>query len=112
MSKHQIPGLSVAIARRRQMVYCKAFGVADKTSGEKVSPDHLFRIASVSKPITSVAIFSLIEQSRFTLDDFVFGAKGILGFDYGKDLPERVGKITIRHLLEHTSGGWQNDHND
>jgi CubicO group peptidase (beta-lactamase class C family) len=50
--------------------------------GEKVTPTHLFRIASVSKPITSVAIFSLLEQDRLTLADQVFGSGGILESDY------------------------------
>jgi CubicO group peptidase (beta-lactamase class C family) len=49
----------------------------------------------------------LVESLR--LDDFIFGAKGILGFDYGKSCPERVDQITLHHLLTHTCGGWQND---
>lgn len=87
MTKYNAPGLSVAIARHGQFVYQKGFGYADKAAGERVTPASLFRIASVSKPITSVAIFCLIEQGRLGLDDLIFGAQGLFKFDYGKDYP-------------------------
>ena len=112
MTKYQVPGLSVAIARHGQFVYRKGFGLADVASGEKVTPDHLFRIASVSKPITSVAIFTLIEKGRLKLSDHIFGRDAVLGMDFGSSYPERVQKFTLEHLLTHTCGGWQNDAND
>jgi CubicO group peptidase (beta-lactamase class C family) len=112
MTKYNAPGLSVAVARHGQFVYQKGFGYADKAAGERVTPSSLFRIASVSKPITSVAIFSLIEQGRLGLDDLVFGAQGLLKFDYGTDYPEDVSKITLHHLLTHTCGGWENNGRD
>jgi hypothetical protein len=49
----------------------KALVSLDKHTGEKVTPTHLFRIASVSKPITSVAIFLLLEQNRLTAESQV-----------------------------------------
>ena len=112
MTKYKVPGLSVAIARHGQFVYRKGFGLADVASGEKVTPDYLFRIASVSKPITSVAIFTLIEKGRLKLSDRIFGRDAVLGMDFGSSYPERVQKITLEHLLTHTCGGWQNDAND
>jgi CubicO group peptidase (beta-lactamase class C family) len=111
-AKYKVPGLSVAIARHGQFVFRKGFGFADVASSERVTPDHLFRIASVSKPITSVAIFSLVEKGRLKLDDRVFGRGAVLGNDFGDIYPERVQKITLEHLLTHTCGGWQNDAND
>ncbi|MGA3180274.1 MAG: serine hydrolase domain-containing protein [Verrucomicrobiota bacterium] len=108
MTKYNAPGLSVAVARRGQLVYQQGFGYADKAAGERVTPSSLFRIASVTKPITSVAIFSLIEQGRLGLEDLIFGAQGLLKFDYGQDYPDPVKKITLRHLLTHTCGGWDN----
>src|ERR1043166_4656516 len=106
-----IPGLSVAIARAGRLAYAEGFGAADK--GVAVRPSHLFRIASVSKPITSVAIFTLIEQGKLKLEDRVFGTNGILGTAYGRR-PYRpyIEDITVEHLLTHTAGGWQNDGND
>ena len=112
MDKHNVPGLSVAIARHGQFVFQDGFGFADQAAGEAVKPTHRFRIASVSKPLTSAAIFNLIEQGRLKLDARVFGAGGVLDTDYGGTLPERVTRITIHHLLTHTGGGWTNDGND
>jgi CubicO group peptidase (beta-lactamase class C family) len=72
---------------------------------------HLFRIASVSKSITSVAILSLIEEGRIRLTDRIFGPDAITGSDY--DMPPyhidrpRVDDITVEHLLTHTAGAWR-----
>lgn len=112
MDKYHVPGMSVAIARHGQAVFQQGFGYADQEGTLLVTPVHLFRIASVSKPITSVAIFTLIEQGRLKLDDHIFGAGGVLGSDYGEGYPDRVSKITVHHLLTHTGGGWGNDGND
>ena len=112
MAEHKIPGLSVAIARRGQLVYQAGFGYADKDAGQAVNPTHLFRIASVTKPVTSVALFMLIEQGRLRLDDRVFGPGAVLGLDYGDDYPDKIKRITLHHLLTHTAGGWANDGND
>jgi D-alanyl-D-alanine carboxypeptidase len=53
--------------------------VADKDSGEALTPQHRFRIASISKPITSTGIFTLIEAGKLQLDSRVFGPNSILG---------------------------------
>ncbi len=115
MRRYHAPALSLAVARHGHMVCQQAFGVANKTTGEPATSASLFRIASLTKPITSVAIFSLIEQGRLGLHDLVFGERGVLKSDYidfGGRYPDRVGKITLYHLLTHTCGGWQNDGSD
>ena len=112
MAQFKVPGMSVAIARAGKMVLRQGFGVADVETKEPVTPDHLFRIASVSKPFTSAAIFSLVEAGRLGLDDLVFGEKGRLGFDCGKALTGAVREIAVHHLLTHTCGGWSNDGTD
>src|SRR5271168_1395319 len=56
MQKYAVPGLSVAIGHGGRIVYADAFGMADREQRQPLTPSHLFRIASVSKPITSVAI--------------------------------------------------------
>lgn len=112
MRQHDVPALSLAIAKRGQCVYRHAFGVVDKGTGEQATPDTLFRIASLTKPITSVAIFSLIEQGRLSLGDRIFGEHGRLGFDYAPVYPDRVTRITLHHLLTHTAGGWGNGRDD
>jgi CubicO group peptidase (beta-lactamase class C family) len=113
MQAYAVPALSVAIGHGGRIIYLDAFGLADREKREPVTPMHLFRIASVTKPITSVAIFSLIEDGRLKLDDRVFGPSAVLGTDYGHP-PYRPGvaNITIEHLLTHTGGGWGNEHDD
>ncbi len=110
--QHEVPGLAVAFTRGGKLVHEAAFGLADRDAGEALTPRHRFRIASVSKPITAVAIFRLIEEGRLGLGDRVLGRDGILGETYGRIENERLRAITIDHLLTHTSGGWPNDATD
>jgi CubicO group peptidase (beta-lactamase class C family) len=109
LKEQGVPGLAVVIAHDGQVVYEAGFGLADKQMGEKVTPMHLFRIASISKPLTSVAVFTLIEQGRLKLVDKVFGAGGVLKTDYGEPpYHPFVEDLTIEHMLAHT-GGWPKD---
>jgi CubicO group peptidase (beta-lactamase class C family) len=112
MHTYNVPGLSLAIAYRGRLVFSEGYGLANTTTNETVTPQHLFRIASISKPITSVAVFNLIERNIVNLSRPVFGANGILGTTYGP-LPSNsdIYKITVQHLLEHTSG-WNNVNTD
>jgi len=102
-----VPGVSVAIAKDGQLVYAKAYGVADRSTGEALTINHRLRIASVSKPFTATVIMQLAEAGQLTTDDFVFGDSGWLRNDYGT-LPynQNMYDIQIHHLLTHTSGGW------
>lgn len=101
------PGLSVAIAHEGGLEYAEAFGTTGHESREPLTTAALFRIASVTKPITSAAIFSLIEDRRIRLDDTVFGSRGILGTRYGRQpYAPGIEQITVDHLLTHSSGGW------
>jgi CubicO group peptidase (beta-lactamase class C family) len=109
MSKYNVPGLSIAIAEHGTPVYSKAFGVAETTGNTTLTTDHRFRIASVSKPITSTAIFQLIEKHKLSLNDHVFGPGAVLGTTYGRPPYKKwVSDIRIWHLLTHTCGGWAN----
>jgi CubicO group peptidase (beta-lactamase class C family) len=106
ITEWDIKGASVAVSKDGRLVYAKGFGFADFENEEPVMPKHLFRIASVSKLITAVAIMKLHEQGRLSLEAPVFGEKGILNqeeFLHYQD--EKVALITVRHLLHHT-GGW------
>jgi len=108
-----VPGLSIAIARNGQFVYDRAFGIADRDKAFQTEQSSLFRIASVTKPITSVTVFGLIEQGKLNLHDKVFGPSGVLGTKYGKQpYKQYVTDIAVDHLLTHTCGGWPNDATD
>jgi len=111
MNRNDVPGLSVAITKDERLVFAKGYGLADRGAGEEVRPSHRFRIASISKPITAVAVLQLVEAGRLDLDDFVFGSDGVLGTTYGTPSYGRLSasdpdRITVKHLLEHTAGWW------
>ncbi|WP_254509829.1 serine hydrolase [Anatilimnocola floriformis] len=109
LDKHSVPGCSVAVMREGKLVYARGFGFADVATREAVSPESLFRIASISKPFTAVAILQLIEQGKLKLDDpvhkFIDDEPLLVG---DAKLDERQAEITIRQLLEHR-GGWDRD---
>ena len=108
-----VPATSIAISRNGQFVYDEAIGMADRQHLVQAQQDSLFRIASVTKPITSVTIFTLIEQGKLNLTDKVFGPGAIFGIKYGKPpYKQWVADITVDQLLTHTCGGWPNDAND
>src|ERR1700737_477412 len=110
MQKYDVPALSFAVGHAGEIIHRDAFGLADRERNEAITPMHLFRIASVSKTITSTTIFELIEQGRIRLADKVFGPGAILGTDYGQPpYNPDIDQITLGHLLTHTSGGWTND---
>jgi CubicO group peptidase (beta-lactamase class C family) len=106
MKKWTIEGASVAIARDGRLVYAKGFGYSDTASGMETQPYNKFRIASISKLVTAVAIMKLREEGKLSLDDKVFGPEGILNdtaYCHPKD--KRAFDISVSHLLSH-EGGW------
>ena len=114
-----VPALSVAISRNGQFVFDQGFGLNEniQTGNAKdlgpVNISSLLRVASLSKPITAVTIFNLVEQGKVNLTDKVFGASGILGTKYGKSpYKQYVTDITVDNLLTHTCGGWPDDSTD
>ncbi len=108
-----VPAMSVAISRNGQFVYDRAFGLMDSSKALQAEQSTVFRIASVTKPITSVTIFSLIEKGKLNLTDKVFGPSGVFDTKYGKGpYKQYVTDITVDHLLTHTCGGWPNDATD
>ncbi|MEC9008499.1 MAG: serine hydrolase domain-containing protein [Planctomycetota bacterium] len=101
LRRHRLPGAAVAVVRHGRLVYARGFGVADPQTGEVVHPQSLFRIASLSKPVTAVAILQLVEAKRLKLDDTV---AGVLQLRPEVDAV-RAERVTIRQCLQHT-GGW------
>ncbi len=113
MTKHNVPAVSVAITKDEKLVYVKSYGYADKEAKELATTSSLFRLASVSKSVTAIALMKLIEDKKLTLDSKVFGTGTLLGTQYGKKpYSSNLTNITVRHLLQHTSGGWGNSVND
>jgi CubicO group peptidase (beta-lactamase class C family) len=106
MHRWEITGASVAVAKDGKLVFAKGFGYADKGKNLQVEPYNKFRIASISKLVTAVAIMRLTEQGRLSVYDRVFGQDGILNDSiYNNPKDKRVNNITVAHLLSH-EGGW------
>jgi serine beta-lactamase-like protein LACTB, mitochondrial len=92
-----VPGLSAAVVQGDHVVWAQGFGLADVEQGVMVRPESVFRIASISKPITAVAVMQLVERGLVSLEDPIQ--------KYVPSYPRKPqGEIRIRHLLTHTSG--------
>lgn len=103
MSDFKIPGVSISIMKGTEMKYSSGFGFAETSTQTRVTPDHLFRMASISKQFCVLCIMKLKEQGRLELDQQVFGENGILNGIY-HNITSYHKSITIRHLLSHSSG--------
>ncbi|WP_394841417.1 beta-lactamase family protein [Pendulispora brunnea] len=90
------PGCAVGIYRAGQVVFSRGYGMADLEHGVPIRPNTVFDIASVSKQFTATAIVLLVQDGKLSLDD---GIRKFL-----PELPEYTAPITVRHLLQHTSG--------
>src|SRR5918992_3383170 len=108
MRNYTIPGGAVAVLRDGKLIYARGFGYADVENQTPVQPDALFRIASVSKPITGVAIMKLVEEGELHLDERVAPLIAHLTPAPGATVDPRWEQITMRQLLNHT-GGWDRD---
>ena len=114
INNNKIPGAVVLVGNEKGIVYQKAFGVKNPLTNEKYATDDIFRIASMTKAITSVAVLKLWEDGRINLDDPIekyipeFKDTEILETFNEKDSSytskPSTKKITIRQLLTHTSG--------
>ena len=78
MKKWTIAGASVAVSKNGRLVYARGFGLADTAADIETQPYSKFRIASISKLVTAIAIMKLHEDGNLSLDDKVFGPDGIL----------------------------------
>lgn len=108
-----IPGVVAAVARDGKLVYFEALGQYDLENGREMRPDTLFRIYSMTRQVTSTAVLQQYEQGKFDLDDPIsmylpeFADQRVLLDPGSTDISqtrERVGDITVAHLLTHTSG--------
>lgn len=109
VDKHKVPGAALAVARQGRLVYARGFGYADVEARQPVAPDALFRIASVSKPLTAVAVLQLVDRGKLRLDEPALDQVPLKPYlASGATLDPRVQRITLRHLLHHT-GGWDRD---
>ncbi len=114
VERKDVPGVVALVTDRERVLYKSAFGVADVATGRPLTQDALFRIASMTKPVTSVALMQLIEQGKIGLDDpaekylpELVGLKVFESFDAttgAYKLRPASRPATVKHFLTHTSG--------
>jgi CubicO group peptidase (beta-lactamase class C family) len=110
----RIPGIVALVVDADRVVYEGAFGRQDVAAGAPMAADSIFRIASMTKPVTSVAVMMLVQEGDVGLDDPVsrylpaFENKPVIesfnAADKSYTVRPATGPITVRHLLTHTSG--------
>ena len=108
----RLPGMVTLVARRGRVAYFDSYGLRDVAAGAPMNADTVFRIYSMTKPLTSVAIMMLYEQGHFQLDTpiahflpmFADMRVFVGGNAEHYDTVAADGPITFRHLLTHTSG--------
>jgi CubicO group peptidase (beta-lactamase class C family) len=113
VNRSNIAGVVAAVARHGRVVYFEALGQRDRETGDAMARDDLFRLYSMTRPITSTAVMMLWEEGRFQLDDPIrqylpqFADQRVFVDAGAPDLARprsREGNITVRNLLTHTSG--------
>jgi CubicO group peptidase (beta-lactamase class C family) len=107
MYKYSIPGISYAVTLDEEIVYNKGLGFAITEDGTRTTPEHLFRLASISKQFTTLCIMKLVENGKLTLENRVFGSGGVLESEF-TNVSALAATVTVKHLLQHTSG-WQSN---
>lgn len=90
------PGFAIQISKDGKTIYQKAVGKANLELDVDITPDHIFRIGSITKQFTTAAILKLKEQGKLSLQDELT--------KYIPDYPTGGNKITVEHLMTHTSG--------
>lgn len=96
MRSQHIPGMTIVVTREGKPVLKKGYGVANMTTGAPATPDTVYRIASLTKQFTASAIMVLVQEGRLTLEQPVSSLF--------PTAPASWKDITVRHLLNHTSG--------
>lgn len=105
MKANSVPGMSIAISLNERLVFASGYGNADVEKGEAVGPSHRFRIASVSKPITHVAVARVIADTSLEMSSKVFGKSSVLGGQYSTPANNpNIVDITVEHLIGHRAG--------
>jgi CubicO group peptidase (beta-lactamase class C family) len=110
----RIAGILTVVARRGKIIHFETVGMRDVENKKPIEADTIFRIHSMSKPITSVAVMMLYEAGHFQLDtpvsDFIPEFKDMEIYNEDQtEILDAKNEVTIKHLLTHTSGltyGW------
>jgi CubicO group peptidase (beta-lactamase class C family) len=106
MAPRAIPGGALAVLREGRLVHLRGYGKLDREREERVRSTSLFRLASLSKPITAIAVLRLVEAGQLELDQPILRYVDLQPFlEEGASEDPRWQRVTVRHCLQH-SGGW------
>src|SRR5262249_23267718 len=100
-AKDGIPGAAVAVVENGQIVFAKGYGVADKAKNTPVTPDTIFRAASISKSFTGIAVMTAVQDGKLALDGRVKDLAPEVKF---VNPWEDTDPLRLVHLVEHTTG--------
>lgn len=102
MKELNIPGVSITVFDNNEILWSKGYGFSNKEKGEKVTKNTLFQAASISKSVTSVGAFKLIEQNKFDLDENV--NLKLKRWQVPENEFTESEKVTAGRIMSHTSG--------
>ncbi len=109
MKQWTIPGCAIAVVKQGELSHWQGFGYADHERQVPVDRGTLFRVASVSKPITAVTTLRLVESGKFALD---IALKELLPAEARDAADPKIAQITLRQLLQHSAGWDDGDHDE
>lgn len=104
VDRKEIAGAVTLVARRGRVVHLEAYGHRDIANASRMTPDAIFRIRSMTKPIVTAALMTLHEEGHFLLSDRISRWMPEFSTTRVADLQKQAGPITVGHLLTHTSG--------
>jgi len=99
MAAQEIPGLAIGVVLKGKIIFARGFGVKNLDTGEPITPESLFHMASISKTFVATAVMQLVEKGMVSLDDTI-----VKHIPYFKLADERYKKITVQQMLSHVSG--------
>lgn len=102
MKFYKVNGVSIAVIENGEIQWTKAYGLADASTGEKVSTESLFQIASIGKVITALAALKLVKDEKITLDEDVNNK--LTSWKVAENKFTIKEKVTLRRLLCHSAG--------
>lgn len=96
MEARHVPGVSIAVVKEGKVVFAKGYGMANLELSVPATEHSVYQLASITKQFTATAVMMLVEDGKLTLDRKVA--------DIIEGLPSAWSNVTVRHLLNHTSG--------
>ena len=109
LQRNDIPGASLAVMKDGRLVYARGFGLANRDAGRAVEPATLFRIASISKPLTSAALLTFVDDEKIRLTDkLLVRLPRNLRPAASESIDPRLRSVTLAQVLRH-AGGWDRE---